>query len=254
MPSPYTLKEFIKIVSNYTPVADPEDTEKVLASHQDLFRYLNNIPYTFYFIHDFVKFRYIMFSTSVKKILGVDCEVLLQGGFGKALEYFHEEDRNNIRLIHAELFGYFYEQPIEERCKLRFDFNFRLVNTRGEVHQILQQSIFTSLLDGKPLYDFSTCTDISRQKRNNRMELTIYRLDKEEIFVPVFYYVVPSTIEFGLSKAEFNVLRYVSQGLASKQIADLCCRSEHTINNHKKKILSKTKSKSLAEAIAKVDL
>lgn len=252
--SPYNLSEFINLVSNFEPVSKDLNSEKVIEAHEELFKFLNNIPYSAYFIHDFSQFKYILFSKSIKNLLGIEAEVLIKGGFGKALEYFHPEDRNNIRHTHQALFDYFYQQPLSDRFKLRFDFNFRMLTTNGTYCQILQQSIFTTLTDGKPLYDFSTCTDITLQKKNNRMELSVYKLNQQDLFEPVYYYVVPNTIGYSLSATEFEVLKWSSQGMSSQQIADKSCRSLHTINNHKKRILSKTQSKSLVEAISKIDL
>lgn len=255
MRSPYSQSEFVKIVSNLDRLKEPsENPRDIVALHQELFLFLDRQASIFYFIHDFIQFKYLMYSKSVNQVLGPNMDVIFASHFGHALAYFHPEDRENIRFIHKELFDFFYQQPIGERKKMRFDFNYRLLNSNGGYTPILQQSIFNYLVDGKPVYDFSTCTDISSQKRNSRLELAIYKLDEQGSYQRVHQYIVPQTIGFGLSETEFNILKWVSEGLSSKQIALKCSRSLHTVNNHRRSILSKTQSNTLSEAILKVDI
>lgn len=254
MQSPYKLTDFVKIVSRFETMEGEISSEQLVASHRSLFDFLDNQSNAFYFIHDFVSFKYVMMSKSLHKVLGQNAEEFIGNGFDKVLPYFHPEDRDNIRFVHEELFRYFYEYPVEQRGRLRFDFNYRLRSHKGEYRQFLQQTIFSVLKEGRPLYDFSTATDISLQKKNNRLELTVFQLNNHGVYDLVHQYVVPHTIGFHLSNTELHILRLVAEGLSSKQIADKCKRSLHTINNHRRRILEKTQSNTLSEAIQKMDL
>lgn len=54
-------------------------------------------------------------------------------------------------------------------------------------------------------------------------------------------------IHSNLSKRENEIIRLIAQGFASKQIGEKLCISHHTVDTHRRKILSKTNCKNAAE-------
>ncbi|MBC7390150.1 MAG: hypothetical protein H7329_13115 [Opitutaceae bacterium] len=254
MVSVYSEKDFIKLINNKRQSDQVTDPEEVIKAHKEIFEFMEKLPGTFCFIYDFFNFKYILVSKSIRSIIGQSEDVLLKGGFQECLKYFHPEDKENIAFIHQKLFSFLHSQNAEELKEFRFDFNYRVLNAKGNYIQLLQQSAFTTILDGKPLYDFSTCTDVTQQKRNSRMELNIYRLDENNSYNLIYEYVVPGTIGFGVSISEFKILKMAADGMSSRDIAEKSCRSIHTINNQRRSILSKTKSNTLAEAMLKIEI
>ena len=252
MNQPYNETRFVELFTNFKPLEIVSDPEEVIKAHQDIFDFMEKLPGTFSFIYDFFNFRYILVSKSWRSVLGHSDDVF--SSFENALQYFHPDDKKNIVFIHQELFGYMFKQPVSDFKKLRFDFNYRFRNSQNTYIKLLQQSVFTTILEGRPRYDFSTCTDITVQKKNNRLELTIYKLNGDSVYELVYEYAVPATIGFGISNTEFKILKMASEGLSSKVIAEKTFRSLHTINNHRRSILSKTKSATMAEAVLKVDI
>lgn len=53
----------------------------------------------------------------------------------------------------------------------------------------------------------------------------------------------------GLSGREIEVLQLVSFGRTSKEIADELCLSAHTVVNHRKNMLTRSRCKNLAELV-----
>ncbi len=62
-------------------------------------------------------------------------------------------------------------------------------------------------------------------------------------------YYYPDEEEARLTKREREIVGRLSDGLSSKQIADILFISESTVTNHRKNILRKTNSKNVAELI-----
>ncbi len=255
MAKTYQFCDFKKIVNALHHIPEVYNPEQLLQAYKETFRILDSLHSVFYFIHDFVNFRYLYVSKSFKSLSGYDPKMMLEGGFAACLEYIHPQDRISLEIIHKEIFNYLFLQPPEDRYKLRFDFNYRFRDVQGNYRNILQQSMFIVFADGKPIYDFSTCSDLTLQKKKHKMELLVQKLNEEQIFERVHYFsVAQQDGDYDLTKTELMILQFASLGLSSKEIAAQVSRSLHTINNHRKSILSKTNCKNLQEAILKVNL
>lgn len=254
--NPYTLPDFVKLVNQSATVDYPDSQKRILEVYKPLFNLLDQQFSVFYFIHDFSNFRYILVSKSFQTMMGIDNGTLIDESFGDALQkYIHPEDGANLRLIHEKLFAFFYESPIEDRLKMRFDFNFRMKKSSGQFIHILQQSVFIALANqGAPLYDFTTCTDISHSKKDELMELSIHKLNEKGFYDQVYAYNVPQMPCYNISNREIEIMRCIVKGLSCKQIADKYQLSINTVQNHRKNILKKTQSGTISEAIAKVKI
>lgn len=251
--NPYSLPDFIKLVSQSAKVDYSDSQKRILDVYKPLFNLLDQQFSIFYFIHDFSNFKYILVSKSFEKMVGIDNGTLVDESFGDALlKYIHPEDGANLRLIHEKLFAFFYESPVEDRLKMRFDFNFRMRKASGQFIHILQQSVFIALSDeGAPLYDFTTCTDISHYKKDDLMELSIHKLNDQGFYDQIYAYNMVTRPCFNISSREVEIMKYIVEGLSCKQIADKCKLSINTVQNHRKNILKKTSSGTISEAIAK---
>jgi DNA-binding CsgD family transcriptional regulator len=62
-------------------------------------------------------------------------------------------------------------------------------------------------------------------------------------------YYFPEEPDGLLSKREVEVLKWICDGLSSKQIAGKMFLSIHTVNNHRKNMLEKTNCRNVAELL-----
>ncbi len=207
----------------------------ISTQHKVWFEHLDHFPGICFFIHDFLNFKYIL-CKSLKNVMGYEDDFLIGKSFGETIELFHPEDAVRIRLIHQKLFDFFYQQPVETRTKFRFDFNYRVRHKNGEYKHLLQQSVFLVLKDGKPLYDFSSCTDITGIQTYHTLFLSIYLLNEEGTYIKIFNYTQSS-----LSERESQIQNLLDKGKSSKEIAEELQVSIHTIHNHRKNINKKRK-------------
>jgi DNA-binding CsgD family transcriptional regulator len=132
---------------------------------------------------------------------------------------------------------------------LKFTFDLRVRKPQGIYIRILQQSVFLELTDnGAPLLDFSTVTDITPFKKDNRLTLAVYKLSSnyqhQLIHQEDFFH---SNLVF--TRRQLEILELVARGLTSKQIAAELYLSIETVKNHRKKILEVSGAKNIAEAV-----
>lgn len=80
------------------------------------------------------------------------------------------------------------------------------------------------------------------------LKLTLQRVD-EEVNTPNFY---PSKLTKVLSRRELQVLELIVEGKTSKEIAGELYISKVTVDTHRRNILEKTKTKSIADLISTI--
>lgn len=57
-----------------------------------------------------------------------------------------------------------------------------------------------------------------------------------------------------ITPSELRVLKFTAKGYSSEEIAHKLFLSRHTINNHKKNMIKRTKSRSMSEVLNKAQL
>jgi DNA-binding NarL/FixJ family response regulator len=80
----------------------------------------------------------------------------------------------------------------------------------------------------------------------------IHVLDENKHWKKVFekkYAVNESQVEMGITDKELEIIKHISKGLTSKEIAYNSNRSVETVNKQRKTILDKTSCQSLSEVV-----
>jgi DNA-binding CsgD family transcriptional regulator len=136
-----------------------------------------------------------------------------------------------------------------------FSYNYRVKNPKGNYIIILQRfSYIPGSSNSMPAGMIGVAFDITHYKTDTSIVHTIEKaVEYEGKFVNelVFKKVHPVyDVERNfLSKKETEIVRYIAQGLSSKQIADKMHLSINTVNNHRKNMLAKIECKSSSELI-----
>jgi DNA-binding CsgD family transcriptional regulator len=81
------------------------------------------------------------------------------------------------------------------------------------------------------------------------MSLTIFYLEKDRGFIPVFRKKYNPKLSDQISSRELEILNLSFKGLSSKLIADKLFLSIHTVKNHKRNMMEKTASRNISELI-----
>ena len=222
--------------------------EKLLNQQHPLFEVIFGNALSYFFIIDFTKMKYIYISKSIANVLGYSNDLFMRGGLDLATETIHPEDRSKLKEIHQKLFEYYYSVPIKERKNLKFTFNLRVKREDGKYIHLLQETIFLDIsIDGHPLADFSTCTDISSHRRDNNIKLNIFKKNYNS-FDQVYEYEIHDQVDL-LTNRQIEILNLLSRGYTTNQIAQKLFLSIETVKIHRKNILARTGAKNSIEAV-----
>ncbi|NEU10450.1 response regulator transcription factor [Flavihumibacter sp. R14] len=202
---------------------------------------------------DYVKHCFLMIS-GINSFLGYTRTQLLEAGPSFLYSIRHPED---FRIFNQKIFptnmSFIKDHSAENISAFTFTTNYRLKSRAGTWLSVSHRSRFLKYLpDGTPLVSLDFLSDISHFKKDdqiiNIIEKTQGGQRSSKQLVSTFH---PGEDESRISKREMIVLQCICDGFSSKQIAEKLHISIHTINNHRKNMLGKTKCKNLSELVAR---
>lgn len=166
------------------------------------------------------------------------------------LKNIHPEDLPYFINFENTVGIFFNQLPKDKIFKYKVSYDYRLKNANGDYKQILQQvtTIQTSEEQGI-LRTLGVHTDISHIKMGGIPKLSFIGLDGEPSYHNVSSSVVFLPSKPLLTKREMEILRLIVEGQSSDSIAANLYISRHTVNTHRRNILAKTETKSLADLI-----
>ncbi len=186
-------------------------------------------------------------SDNITNVIGIQPEKF-------SVEYLfdniHPDDKPRFAAYEQKVTEFFNNLSPEKVLKYKVSYDYRLRCADGSYKWILMQTVTLQSDElGSVIRVMGIQTDITHLKTENKCSgLSFLGLDGE----PSFYNVainapvlLPDKELF--SKREKEVLQYVLTGKSTPEIAEILNLSIHTINSHRKSILSKSKCSSLAE-------
>ncbi len=203
----------------------------------------------YYFILNFFDIRFEYIHPATEYILGIKPE---DYNFELIFERMHPEDAAQIQLKESAAGVFFYERiPVSKIQSYKSSYTFRIRDANGIYKTILHQSIPLSITDaGRIHHVLSVHTDISFMNLLPDDRISFIGINGE----PSYYSLStdPKTIlqpqkDLELSKREQEIVKLLSEGLASKQIADALRISTHTVDTHRRNLLKKTGAKNTLE-------
>lgn len=207
------------------------------------------------FLLDFRAPKFIYLSPNTEYVHGYEQQELLEIGPVKFYGLIHEIDRNIvISNIFRDVVIYFSGLKTEiDFNDYRVSYNYRLKQKEGSYRMLMNQFFYlVAAEDYQPLVIMGTVTDISEIYDKNELFCRIHKQDSKKRWVKVMeslYPNLPQPDDIPLSNKEMQILKYVAEGLASKEIAALTNRSIQTIHTQRKSILTKLNCANLTEAV-----
>ncbi|KAA3436555.1 LuxR C-terminal-related transcriptional regulator [Rufibacter hautae] len=142
--------------------------------------------------------------------------------------------------------------PPDRSLKYKIRYDYRIKKANGEYLRILQQVLPIQVdVSGGVLRTLGIHTDISHLKKDGLPMLSYIGLEGEPSYINVQAKNVFSPDRELLSKREKEILSLLIAGLPSSQISEKLYISQHTVNTHRKNMLSKTGAASTSELIAR---
>lgn len=205
-----------------------------------------------YSVTDSTTMRFIKVGGACEQLTGYTEEDIIGKSYSFMLKVHRLKDIIRAARGGSMYFKYLYMQTKQKRPFIKVNRTLDLKCKDGTLKHVLVQSI--PILFNKEMeviYFLNIISDISELKTNR--EYTHYILDSsdEKKINKILLHSNPSMDHqrMEISKSELKVLRLMSNGLSSKQIADKLFLSEHTVKNHRKNMLAKSECESSSELV-----
>jgi len=193
------------------------------------------------YILDFKK-KAVTFQKGIFEMLGYSTEEFT---FELPVNFFHPDDYDIVtRLIKATLI---FATENDVTRDLAFFLTYRAKHKNGNYVKVLRQTyIFESDVNGKVISNLSVLSDVSFLSTSNKVD---WRFDSPGLDKEKFKkYVTKEYADF-FSKRELEIIKLVKTGLKSTEIAEKLHISKHTVDTHRRKILSKSNCKNTVDLL-----
>ncbi|WP_445733149.1 LuxR C-terminal-related transcriptional regulator [Mariniflexile sp.] len=215
----------------------------------------------YYFVLNFENITMDYVHEGVMDTLGIEPKEFTMENIFKRM---HPEDLASMNEKEALVFEFFFNTiPKEDFFIYKSVYIMRIKHADGAYRTILHQaSVFTASDDGK--IEQSLCVHIDITHLNIPINHNISFISTKK---PSFHYAKSSgsyaivakdshglknmSFKDVFSKREKEIIELLAQGMTFKETANRLFISPHTINTHKRNILSKSGCKNTAELIAK---
>ena len=226
-----------------------EDDYEKIESNINLLKRLSAVENNTISVYDMNRKNYLLKSPNFKRTLGyINPEDIENDDMDLFHKLIHPDDLYFVLETENKAFAFFGGLLPSEKKNYKLVYDFRVKNTSGIymrfIHQltVLEQDrlgktwlllIVTDLISEKAL-------ESSPQRRMININTgKLYLFKDEDDF----------QTDTLLTKRESQVLKLLSQGLDSRDISERLFISVNTVNNHRQKILNKTKSENTTQAI-----
>jgi len=177
---------------------------------------------------------------------------LLREGADIAKALIHPDDLARLPKVLKDHFNIFFSFPEDERMGYKYCEEFRFKGKDGRYKWLLHEVTFLKVdAGGKPLLSLSNIVDITHMKQDDTLNLYVGRYEdgiNYKVKIAKKYPLFRDKLK--LSRKETEILKMISDGLVSKQIADKLNISFHTVNTHRRNMLKKTHSVTSSELVS----
>ncbi|RZJ65972.1 MAG: LuxR family transcriptional regulator [Flavobacterium sp.] len=200
----------------------------------------------YYYVVDFSDGSISNTSNSFQEMLGLNPTSLK---FSEIISSFHPDDMDLIMRLEAGVAQFFFKNVTPEKLmRYKSSFNFRIRLANGDYalfnHQAMMLTLGPNGGYGKAI---NIHTRIDHLTEVNNERFSIIGLDGEPSFLNIP--LDDSQSSFSFSAKEIQVIKDLSDGLDSEEIATKLFISPHTVKTHRKNILQKSGCKNVAQLI-----
>lgn len=199
------------------------------------------------YVLDLTRRKYLYVNSRMEQLTGYRNEAMLEGGTDFGLTLWKKKDLGIFsRHIFPDNLRVLRSAARANRELLHFECNYRIRAANGEQKNLLQQSIYVATSqDGLPLISMGILTDISHLRRDSSIIHVIRKdtgrpMHPERTILLQEQYFSDEQQQL-LSSREVEVLKWICEGIDSKAIAKKLCISLNTVNNHRRRIIAKTR-------------
>jgi DNA-binding CsgD family transcriptional regulator len=233
---------FFEFIKTYSPVGfrGIDRNEPLILALEEM---MNNNK-QFFCVFDMLRMHMLFTSQGSIQLLGIKPEDLTSYNFKEAT---HPDELKRHESALVKLFKIAHDIFVEKKGEKLISSNFRLRNSTGNYsNQLIQCYLYFAPSPNETVYLFNINTDIDWWKKGKLKhhyyagnDLSLFRYPDERLLNQGFIF----------SDREFEIIRMIHEGLESEKIAEKLFLSTHTVNTHRKNILSKTGKTHFSELV-----
>ena len=202
-----------------------------------------------YRIFDCKDLKYLYVSDNYYKIF----EILNKETYGIndsfIREDIHYEDREIISATSLKFIDFLFSLPAKNRTEFKAIAEYRVLNGKGNYFRVLSQDRVLKQCNNGYIWLLLNVIDVApEQDLNSSAKITFYDLLTNKVLVSS-QDIKQKIFSEKFTKREVEILKCLSFGSSSKQIADQLFISVNTVNNHRRNIISKLNIQNTSEAI-----
>nr|WP_295871984.1 LuxR C-terminal-related transcriptional regulator [uncultured Chitinophaga sp.] len=200
----------------------------------------------YYIIFNMYKSELDFVDSNITRVLGYSPE---EFNIAFLMENIHPEDKPYFLNFEYRVVEFFKALPFEKVIKYKVQYDIRIRNKSNKYQRLLHQAVQLDYDEKNYYRTLSLHTDITHIKPEGTPSFSLIGLDDE----PSYYNIQDANIihqSFDLfTKREREILKCIVEGKSSKEIADQLYISLHTVNAHRKNLLSKAAVKTPVELV-----
>ncbi|HEX2921415.1 MAG TPA: LuxR C-terminal-related transcriptional regulator [Bacteroidales bacterium] len=207
---------------------------------------IENCTYTVFDLH---KNIYLLKSSRFKRMLGYNDPNELGGDdFEVFHSMIHPVDLNFVLETENEAHEFYRNLPASEKKEFKLIYDFRVKNKAGIYMRFIHQFVVLKQdIAGKSWLALIVTELLSERAADEKPQRRMINMKTRKLHL----FTHDDGFNSGnlLTKREREILRLISQGLDSEEISSRLFISVNTVNNHRQKILSKTRTANTTQAL-----
>lgn len=207
----------------------------------------------YYYIIDFFDFSISNISAGFKSAHGIDPEQIHH--INDILSLCHTEDMEFVSLAENKALKYIYDViGVEKITRYKASYNLRFKTADGSYRLFNHQSLILTVDENNNfIKSLNIHTDISHITSWNNRTFSLIGLMGEPSYLnmEVLSDAKPPIIQFSFSKRETEIVKLITEGLTTRQIAEKLFITTDTVKSHRKHIMEKSGCANMAELTAR---
>lgn len=252
----FTYEQHLELFANSSGLRMKEGARHIInrfQTHQSILARYAPVTY----LLDYSRKNYLYVDEACFNLLGYTATHFIENGLESYKAQWHPDDYKILNeKVYPQNFNFIKTISLEHYSDYIFSCNHRVLNAQGEYIMVLQRSSFVAGANNEgPAGVIGVVFDISHFKIDLNIVHTIEKTTIQSDGVSMSLidkkiYPVSMTINLSsMSRRELEILKLMSKGMNSKQIADEIKISINTVHNHRKNMLRKTNCKTSSELL-----
>jgi len=249
-----------RIISNYSEIFETyqefrgDFLESHIAKLKELDKYIPHST-TFFCITNTTTRSFEYVSKNFHPCTGLDTLSMFEQGMTFWWEHMHPEEMNLwLQSLNELMVFTMSEVDLYDRKKLSYTWNYRIKTGNGSYQSVLQHT--TPMYfdeEGKPVIGLAHYSLLPTVGSPLPIRATAKILNSKDEYETIFFktYSEQKLIEEQITHRERDIIRLVSFGHSTEDIAEKLFISVNTVNSHRRNILKKTDCKNTSELVAR---